>query len=171
MLLELAIAACIAFAAAGATLAAFRLAGRRAPMAVVLAAAGLGLFAYTQWERYTWADRTAQALPPTMAVVMRLPDEAPLEFWTRWWPRDGGLVAVDRAATATNPHAPDIRMARMLLLERRVEVIAMRQFVDCAGLRRAPATQPGDDLPPDEAWIDGGTPRGLFAAACPPVQR
>ncbi|WP_337996532.1 hypothetical protein [Oleispirillum naphthae] len=172
MLFTLIVAACVAFAAAGAALLAFRLLGRRAPPAVLLAAAGLGLFAYTQWERYTWAERTAAALPPQMTVALRLPETSTLEFWTHLWPRTGSLVVADRAATLSNPEAPGVYVARTLLLARNAEVIEMRQFVDCAGRRRAPATRPeGGLLPPPEAWTGGGEPAALFAAVCPPAQK
>jgi len=171
MLFTLIVAACVAFAAAGAALLAFRLFGRRAPMAALLAAAGLGMFAYTQWERYTWAERTAAALPPQMTVVLRLPETSTLEFWTHAWPRTGSLVVADRAATLANPETPGVYVARTLLIARNAEVIAMRQFVDCAGHRRTPATRPEDGLPPPEAWTGGGEPAALFAAVCPPVRQ
>lgn len=170
MLLQLAIVACMGFAAAGVAMAGFRLLGRRAPKYAAVAAAGLGMLAYTQWERYTWAERTAAALPPEMTVVATAPYDGVLEFWARVWPRADALVVADRAATATNPQTPEVVLARTLLLARHAETLELRQYVDCAARRRAPRLRAEDPPPRDDAgWIAGGEPAALYAAVCPPA--
>ncbi|SBW07902.1 conserved exported hypothetical protein [uncultured Alphaproteobacteria bacterium] len=166
MLLQLAIVVCIGFAAAGAALLGFRLFGRRAPKAAAIAAAGLGMLAYTQWERYTWAERTAAALPVDMTVVQTIPYDGALEFWARIWPRADALVVADRAATRTNPDLPGVLLVRTLLLARHAETLELLQYVDCAGRRRAPLLRPGAPPPADEGWIAGGEPAALYAAVC-----
>jgi hypothetical protein len=167
MLFDLVVVACMAFAAAGVTLAGFRLAGRKAPKAVLLLAAGLGMFGYTQWERYTWASRTAARLPPGLAVVSGIPYDGVLEFWARAIPRTDALVVVDANATLRNPEFPSLLMTRTLLLERHADALEMRQLVDCAQRRRAPVVSASGALPGPEGWIDGGEPAALYAAVCP----
>lgn len=167
MLFDLIVVACMAFAAAGAAMLGFRLVGRRAPKALVLIAAGLGILAYTQWERYTWADRTAAALPPEMEVVTEVPYDGVLEFWARAVPRTDALVVVDRSATLRNPEHPNIPMARTLLLDRHAEALEMRQLVDCDARRRAPVIGASNALPGPEGWIEGGEPAALYRAVCP----
>lgn len=167
MLLQLAIVACMGFAAAGIVMAGFRLLGRRAPKYAAIAAAGLGMLAYTQWERATWAERTAAALPPEMTVVATVPYDGVLEFWARLWPRADALVVADRAATAINPQTPEVVLVRTLLLARHAETLELRQYLDCANRRRAPQLRPDAPPPDDAGWIAGGEPAALYAAVCP----
>ncbi len=167
MLLQLVIVVCMGFAAAGAVLLGFRLLGRRAPKAAVIAAAGLGMLAYTQWERYTWAERTAAALPQEMAVVQTVPYDGYLEFWALLWPRADALVVVDRAATRVNPAMPHMPLVRTLLLARHADTLELQQYLDCSTGRRAPLLRPDEPPPAPERWIAGGEPAALYAAACP----
>lgn len=167
MLLQIVIVACMAFAAAGLAMLAFRLFGRRAPKAVILLAAGLGMIAYTQWDRYTWADRTAAALPENLKVVLEVPYDGVFEFWARAIPRTDALVVADRAATRTNPQAPDVVLAKTILVARQGEPLDLWQYVDCAKRRRAPVLDPAAPPPEAEGWIDGGEPAALYAAVCP----
>lgn len=167
MLFDLVVVACIAFAAAGVTLLGFRLAGRKAPKAVLLLAAGLGMLGYTQWERYTWASRTVARLPPGISAITAIPYDGVLEFWARALPRTDALVVVDANATQRNPEFPNVLMTRTLLLERHADALEMRQLVDCALRRRAPVVSASGALPGPEGWIDGGEPAALYAAVCP----
>ena len=167
MLFNLVVVACMAFAAAGVVMLGFRLAGRRASKAVLLLAAGLGIFAYTQWERYTWASRTAAALPPSMTAVAEVPYDGVLEFWARAIPRTDALVVVDGSATRHNPAYPGVVMTRTLLLAHHAEPLEMRQLVDCPGRRRAPVIGASGAMPGAEGWIDGGEPAALYRAVCP----
>ncbi len=167
MLFDLVVVACMAFAAAGVTMLGFRLAGRKAPKTLLLLAAGLGMLAYTQWERYTWASRTVARLPPGMTVTARVPYDGVLEFWARAIPRTDALVVVDANATLTNPEYPGLLLTRALLLEHHAEALEMRQLVDCAARRRAPVIGVSGAPPGPEGWIDGGEPAALYRAVCP----
>lgn len=167
MIFNLIVVACMAFAAAGLTLLAFRLFGRKAPRAVLLIAAGVGMLAYTQWERYTWASRTVAKLPPGMTVTTEIPYDGVLEFWARAIPRTDALVVVDANATLRNPEYPGLLMTRNLLLEHHADALEMRQIVDCAQRRRAPVVSASGAPPGPEGWIDGGEPKALYAAVCP----
>jgi hypothetical protein len=169
MIFNLIVVACIAFAAAGATLLGFRLVGQRAPKAALLIAAGVAMLAYTQWERYTWASRTVAALPPSMTVLAEVPYDGVLEFWARAIPRTDALVVVDAAATRPNPAQPGVVMARTLLLEHHADPLELRQVVDCQGMRRAPVIGAAAAMPGAEGWIDGGEPAALYKAVCPPT--
>lgn len=170
MLFEIVIVICAAFAGAGITMLAFRLLRRKAPKTLVYVAAGLSMMAYTQWDRYTWADRYAAGLPGDTHVVAKLPYDGWLEPWARVLVRNDGVVVLDGAATMTNDDYPHIRLVNTLLVQRNHDTIELRQFVDCRQLRRIPVvgevpmTEAG--LPPAEAWISGGEPRRLFEAAC-----
>lgn len=166
MLFDVIVVVCVAFAAAGSTMLLFRLFGRRAPKGLVLVAAGLGMLAYTQWERYTWADRTIAALPETTAVVKPIPYDGILEFWARAIPRTEALVVVDRAATLTHPDRPDIVLAKTVLLARHADPLELRQIVDCAKRRRAPVLTPDATIPPPGDWIEDGEPAALYRAVC-----
>lgn len=170
MLFEIVIVICAALAGAGITLLSFRLIGRKAPKTIVYAAAGVAMMAYTQWERYTWADRYAVSLPADTRVITKLPYDGWLEPWARVLLRNDKLVLLDGAATLTNDNYPHIRLVETLLIERNHDTITLRQFVDCRQMRRIPVmgdvplTEAG--LPPSESWITGGEPRALFEAVC-----
>lgn len=167
MLFDLVVVACMAFAAAGMTMLGFRLVGRKAPKAVLLLAAAVGMLGYTQWERYTWASRTVARLPPGLTVTAAIPYDGVLEFWARAIPRTDALVVVDAHATLRNPEFPGLLMTRTLLLEHHADALEMRQLVDCAGRRRAPVISASGAPPGPEGWIEGGEPAALYATVCP----
>lgn len=167
---EIVVVICMAFAGAGIVLLGFRVFGRKAPKALVFATAGLSMMLYTQWDRYSWADRYASELPPDTHVITKLPYDGWLEPWARILVRHDKVVVLDGAATLTNEDYPHIKLVSTLLVERNYDTIELRQFVDCRQMRRIPVvgevplTEAG--LPPAEAWISGGEPRSLFEAAC-----
>lgn len=170
MLFEIVIVICAAFASAGVVLLAFKLVRRKAPKVLMLGAAALGMVGYTQWDRYTWADRYAASLPPESVVVDRYAYDGWLEPWARVMPRADRLLVLDGTATLRNPDFPHMSVVTTLLVERNQDTLSLRQFIDCSQRRRAPVTgQTGfteAGLPLPDAWIAGGQPQPLFDAVC-----
>lgn len=167
MFFELFSMICVAFAACGALLLAARLLRLRLPKYAVPLVAALAMIGFTVWLRYTWAERTVEALPTGSTVIARLPYEGMLEPWTALFPRTAGLVVLDGAATLRNPQHPEVLLVTTRLMEEHQETLSLQQFVDCAKRRRAPAggTLGADGLPPPDAWVSGDD-SALYDAAC-----
>ncbi|GEO81804.1 hypothetical protein [Pararhodospirillum oryzae] len=156
---------------AGVLLIAFRLAGRRAPLALLLAGAGLAMLSFAIWTRYAWAPRVVGALPASVVVIERTRAATAWEPWTLLVPRTEGLALVDRRTVRRHQDHPALRWASVLFVERATPdpVIADR-LIDCAGHRWTAITPQTafDDtgLPLAPEWVAGGTPAALFSAVC-----
>ncbi|MEW5727362.1 MAG: hypothetical protein AB1918_06005 [Pseudomonadota bacterium] len=170
MLFELVIVVCVAFAGAGVVVLPAKLLRRKTPKTLALVAAGLAMFAYVQWDRYTWAERYASSLPEGSAVIASFPYEGIAEPWALVFPRADRLLVVDKASALTNPAYPHVSLVTTLLVERNTETLALRQFVDCVQRRRAPVTGEvhftEEGLPAAEAWVAGGEPKALYDTLC-----
>ncbi|MGQ9370499.1 hypothetical protein [Azospirillum sp. ST 5-10] len=168
MFVELFSLICVAFAACGMLLIAARTLRLRLPRYAVPLVAAAAMIAFTVWLRYTWAERTVAGLPEGSVVLAELPYDGFLEPWTALFPRTGGLLVLDTAATLRNPAHPGIVVVTTRLLEEHREPLALQRFVDCAGRRHAPASDAlgPDGLPPESAWLADGAPAALFDAAC-----
>lgn len=170
MLFEIVIVVCVAFIGAGAVVLPARLFRRKTPKTLALVAAGLAMFGYVQWDRYTWGDRYAANLPQGSAVVASFPYDGMAEPWALVFPRAQRLLVVDHANAMTNAAYPHVRLVTTLLVERNEDTLSLRQFVDCAQRRRAPVTGETEfteaGLPGADAWVPGGEPKALYDAVC-----
>lgn len=170
MLFEIVIVVCVAFAGAGVVVLPAKLMRRKTPKTLALVAAGLAMFAYVQWERYTWAERYAANLPEGSTVVASYPYDGIAEPWALVVPRADRLLVVDRGTALTNPAYPHVSLVTTLLVERNQETLALRQFVDCVQRRRAPVTGEVEfteaGLPRADAWVANGEPKALYDAVC-----
>lgn len=176
MLVDLLVVVGLGGVAAAAVLLVYRTLGRRAPRALILVAAGLGMIVYATWSRYTWAARTIATLPPQVVVVQERTDSNPLEPWVRWFPRADGLVTLDRADLRRHPDHPGLVWARLTLIGRdEARTLVLDRLVECQSRRwmALPPDRPlgADGLPEGGTWIDGRDDphRALIAAACTPA--
>ncbi|MCA1974491.1 MAG: hypothetical protein LDL44_16780 [Caenispirillum sp.] len=172
MLLDVVIAACAAFAAAGVFMAAFRLTGRKAPRTLVMAVAAVAIVGVTAYLRYQWAANTEKLLPPQMVVIERLTFSNLIEPWSAIHPVTDRLVVLDRGSILRNPAHPDMVMVDVLLLDRMADTIVGRHLVDCAGRRNAmvpaDADLSADQLPEGLQW-GSDAPAALYDLACKPA--
>ncbi|WP_413205603.1 hypothetical protein [Rhodospirillum sp. A1_3_36] len=171
MLFDLIVVACVGLAAAGLLMLVFRITGRKAPKTLLLVTVGVTVILFNSWNRYTWADRIAAALPKDVAVIQRIPSESPFEPWTYIFPQDSGLVIFDKPETRTNPDYPQKVWVQLLLIGRdEPEPLKLQRIVDCASKSWASVgegnTLGEDGLPPARAWNKGGQPAYLFDAVC-----
>ncbi|MCF8480460.1 MAG: hypothetical protein K9H25_08520 [Rhodospirillum sp.] len=171
MVFDLIVVACVGLAAAGLLLLLFRVTGRKAPKTLLLATIGLTVIVFTSWNRYTWADRIAAALPGNVEVIQRIRSESPFEPWTYLFPQESGLVILDKPETRTNADYPHKFWVQLLLIGRdEPETLTLQRIVDCASESWASVgggiDLGADGLPRDTAWHRGGEPAYLFDAVC-----
>lgn len=171
MFVDLFIVVCVGLLAAGTVLIAFRSFGKKAPKVLMVGAAGAAMIAYTTWSRYTWADRTAAALPEGLVVVQERVEDSPLEPWTKAFPRIDGLVALDRAGIRHHPDHPGLAWVSLHLMGRdQPATVTLDRLVDCRAGRwmalGADVPLGPDGLPQDGTWVEGGEPAELFRAVC-----
>ncbi|MEQ8967664.1 MAG: hypothetical protein RID91_17755 [Azospirillaceae bacterium] len=172
MFLDLVIAVCAGFAAAGPVLLVYRLLRRKPSLGVVLGVAAVAIMVVATVQRYGWADQAAARLPPEMVVIDRLTVRDPFQPLSYIVPVVDRLVVADTASRRTSPAHPDMVAMEVVLVRKGRETLVARHLVDCA--ERATTQLPADTrlgpgpLPDGLAWF-GGVPDGLFEAACPPA--
>ena len=153
------LAACIAFMIRRATGANIRW--------LIPLSAGAAMLGFTIWNDYSWFDRQREGLPEGVVVVETFEHSAALQPWTLVAPVVNRYSALDRRAAERHPDAPDIVRAPVFLAQRFQPTFVTPQIIDCAGGRRADASEAGAaGLPPETAWraLPEGHP--LLRAAC-----
>lgn len=172
MFIDVLIAACAAFAAAGILLAVFKLTGRKAPRTLLMAVAAVAIVGVTATLRYQWADNTEKLLPPEMVVIERLTFSNLIEPWSVVHPVTDRLVVLDRGSILRNAAHPDMVMVDVLLVDRAADTMVARHLVDCRNRRDAvvppDADLSGETLPGDLTW-GSDAPAALYDLACKPA--
>ncbi|MDW4551125.1 hypothetical protein R5H32_17315 [Defluviimonas sp. D31] len=130
------------FAAAGLVMGLNRLSGRRLPKWTMPAGAGLAMLLFMVWNEYSWADRTRLTLPESAVVTFR---NERSDFWRPWTflaPVTTRMALVDRGPEAGLPAdpGPDMRHAKLYLMERWRPSYGLTVLFDCAGARRVDAS-------------------------------
>ncbi len=169
MFVEIIVAVCVAFAAAGLAILAARIARRRLPTLGILGIAAGAVIVSLTWLRYGWAERVRAALPPEVRIVRELRSQSVFEPWTFIAPRVSGLVAIDDSRTMRHPSQPGVLIVSLIHAERHAETLSLRVLVDCPRSRYALLEGPpeiGNALPEHASWQTGAEGNDLLAASC-----
>jgi hypothetical protein len=167
MFLELIAIFAAGFGAAGAVLLLNRLTGGRVPGWVMPVAAGLTMLGFGIWSEYTWAARTAEALPEGVEVVDSTETRALWKPWTYLMPQTTRLVALDRSTIRDNPDAPQVRLVELYLFQRWRATESLPVLVDCARSARALVTDAALEEPAKADWTQIPKDDPLIRAVCP----
>lgn len=158
------------FAAAGIVMGLNRLSGRRLPKWAMPAAAGLAMIGFTIWNEYSWAERNRALYPDTAVVTF---ENARSDFWRPWTfvaPVTTRMSVLDRGPEAGLPAdpGPDMRHAKVYLMERWKTSYGLTVLFDCANARRVDASAEGAteaDLAAAE-WLEIDPEDPALRAAC-----
>lgn len=169
MLLDVVVAVCAAFAAAGVLYGLFRLIGRRPPKWLIPTVAAIAIVGVTAYQRYDWHNRVIALLPSEMVVVETLTTEVWVEPWSLIEPVTSSVLVVDTATLRRNDAHPGMALVDLVLLSRDKDTTVIRHLVDCPRRRVAPlpaeTTFGGGGLPEAPDWRSGA-PDPLFEAVC-----
>jgi Zn-dependent protease with chaperone function len=152
MFIELIATFAAGIAAAALTFATAHLSGGRLPRYAVPAVAGLAMLAYAIWSEYSWASRTASALPEGVEVVAEIRETKLWKPWTYLAPQVTRFMALDRAAVQRNPEAPGIVLTDLYLFARWTPPARLAQLVDCGRVMRADVTEAALTDPAQAEW-------------------
>ncbi|WP_313136144.1 hypothetical protein [Paracoccus jeotgali] len=98
---------------------------------------GLAMIGYATWNEYSWASRVKAQLPDRAQVIAEGQARSALRPWTYLHAPVARIAVIDRAATRSDGQGH--RIARVLLVERWRNTVAVEQGVDCeAGRLRPP---------------------------------
>jgi len=140
--------------AAGVTMGAFRLIGRRAPRWAAPLAAGVVMFSFYVWMEYTWFPRLANQLSERIVVVETHARSAWWQPWSLLRPQIVRFTAIDGAAA--EPVGDGLARVELWLVDRYTGSRRVTQLYDCAAPRRLDLTDAtrvdGDGVPEDGAW-------------------
>lgn len=139
----------IAFLGIGAAVFAFvyairHLSGWRLPSWWMPAAAGVAMLGYSVWAEYSWAGRTAEALPEGVAVVWQGGETVGYRPWTLVFPAASRLIALDRRAPLRHEAQPGVVILPVFLVARWQPTATMTMAFDCIGGRQAELGEAGD---------------------------
>jgi len=115
----------------------FRTIRRKPPRYLIPAVVGATMLAYTIWNDYSWASRTAEALPAGVDVIERIEGPALWQPWTFLFPRADRMIAIDRFGILTNDRLPDHYLVELVLLEQYLPARRTQLAIDCANARQA----------------------------------
>ncbi len=173
MIFPLLAAIAAAFGAVGVTLLVFRLMGRKAPAGTTPLVAAAAMIAMAIWNESTWFSRTSAELPNNYVIVQTGTYSGILQPWTLLFPRVNRFVLVETDTVLQNSNAPEIRTARILLMQRFQPALTVRQLFDCAENKQADLTDKtvfdASGMPQDVAWqtVDEADP--MLRAVCDQV--
>lgn len=171
MLLTFLGAIVLAVACAGMVSLAFRLTGRRAPRGALPLTAGIGMIAFIAYVENSWYGRVVADLPESHVVVATgEPFSNVIQPWTLVFPRINRFMLVDTDTIRVNRTEPALRQAEIILVQRFAPTVVTRQFIDCAGARRADHTDAVTldeaGIPENVAWIDIAADGELIDTVC-----
>ncbi len=158
------------FAAWGIAMAVNRLTGRKLPKWTLPAGAGLAMITFVLWNEYSWAERSRSALSDTAVITFK---NERRDFWRPWTflaPLTTRMSVLDRGAAAELPADPnpDMRHARVYLMERWKPTYGLTMLYDCARARRLDTSDAGaSNANIEEAdWIQLDPEDPALRAAC-----
>ncbi len=148
----------------------FRAIRRRPPRVLIPLVVGAVMLSYTVWNAYSWAWRTAEALPQGVEVIEKIPKTIFWQPWTFLFPQVDRMVAIDRVQVRSNERFPGYTLVELVLIERFIPARRALILIDCRNGRRADVSERltalGDALPPDKAWAPMRRDSSLFRAVC-----
>jgi len=109
----------------------------RLPRWLMPAAIGASMIAYSIWNEYSWFDRVAADLPPTVAIVSEGERSAPWAPWTYIWPVKIRFAAMDTRVRVASDARPGLIVTELLLVERWRPTRRVPMAFDCHYDRRA----------------------------------
>jgi len=137
MLLEFIAAIAVGLGAAGLALSLRLVSGKKLPIWLAPASAGVGMIAFMVYMEYSWMDRTIERLPEGVVVVNASEESSWYRPWTFLKPLTLRLVAVDTRRNRHNEAQPDRVMTTVVLLGRWMPAREIPVVYDCANDRRA----------------------------------
>ncbi|SIS58598.1 hypothetical protein [Phaeovulum vinaykumarii] len=111
--------------------------GMRLPKWIMPAAVGVSMLVSTIWSEYSWYPRLRAALPESLVVFNPVEESAPWRPWTYLAPITTRFMAIDRDRVERLAAAPDIALAKVLLIGRWQSMQAVPTAFDCAASARA----------------------------------
>lgn len=109
----------------------------RLPKWAMPVGAGLAMIAATIASEYAWYDRTVDAMPEGLSVIMTHENRAMYRPWTYAVPFVDRYVAVDDLSQRTHPEHPNLRIVDTLFMGRWSAPEKLIVLVDCATMKRA----------------------------------
>lgn len=122
--------------------------GRSLPRWTLPALIGASMIGYSIWNEYTWFDRIAGELPPSVAVVSQGERSAFWAPWTYAWPVTVRFIALDTRTRVESRERPGLVVTELLLVERWQPTRKVQSAFDCPQARRADLTS-GARVKPD----------------------
>lgn len=131
---------------------------RKPPKFLVPLSAGVAMIVFHIWNEYSWYNRTAEMLPPSIEVVETLPVR---QFWAPWtyiFPMVNRFVALDRANTHRNDKLPGYVLTSSMYIKRAEDTLLTNMLVNCDQRRWtaiSDSTQfDSSGLPANAEWLD-----------------
>ncbi len=140
--------------------------GGRLPRWAMPVAAGAAMIGVTISSEMTWASRTVDGLPESIAVAETVSESAWYRPWTYVWPQATRLMAVDTATVRKNDAAPDTRLIELYLFARWQPTQQVPQLIDCATSARADVTDAALADPAAASWQPVPEGGDLIRLAC-----
>lgn len=132
MALELIAAIALALSVGGIVYLIRKLSGGRLPKATIPLVAALALVSFAVWGDYSWASRTASALPDRLVVVDEIGQSNVWRPWSFVLPVTERFVAADIGGAQRNENDPSKVRVELYYMERRVPAQRQTIVVDCS---------------------------------------
>jgi len=128
---DIIIAVCLVFAVCAPVWAIARYLRVDLPKFVLPMIAGISLLSFNAYMRYSWSDRTVEALPGEVTVLKEYRFSNIMEPWTYLVPRVSHFIAADSTQTRTNEEHPEIIMGATVMLQEHQPTLNMTVMVNC----------------------------------------
>ena len=93
--------------------------------------AGISLLSFQAYLRYTWGDRTIDALPEEIVLLKEYRHSNVFEPWTYLVPRVSHMIAADTRQTRHNDLHPEIILGETVMIQEHQPTLNMTVMEDC----------------------------------------
>ncbi|MEN3792571.1 hypothetical protein [Fulvimarina sp. MAC3] len=138
MALELFAAIALALSVGGIVYFLRKISGGRLPKTTIPLFAALALVGFAVWGDYSWASRTASALPDRLVVVDEISQSNLWRPWSFIFPVSERFVAADIGGAQRNENDPGKVRVELYYMERRVPARRQTVVIDCSAKAAAP---------------------------------
>ncbi|EAU43029.1 hypothetical protein FP2506_09306 [Fulvimarina pelagi HTCC2506] len=138
MALELFAAIALALSVGGIVYVLRKISGGRLPKTTIPVVAALSLVSFAIWGDYSWASRTASALPDRFVVIDEVGQSNIWRPWSFLFPVTERFVAVDLGGAQRNSNDPNKVLVELYYMERRIPAERQSIVVDCGFETAAP---------------------------------